>query len=193
MIKDVITRLTDEPIDMEHGAGCMVVHNIEDIDRYLALVRDAATKIHAWIAAQTGDPLDLLRRIKFEPGGFHPILGHPLNIIEQINQTWTFVVALCAARHLLEMHPDVGGYLLAPGAHAAIDLDIMSAEPGLVGAETFAAVTPANNNKLKKDLLKLSARAERHRYIFFMSPGFPGFKRLPQFEQGGIQVWSVDI
>jgi len=30
---------------------------------------------HAWIAAQTGDPLDLLRRMKFEAIGFHPIEG----------------------------------------------------------------------------------------------------------------------
>jgi len=47
---------------MEHGGGCMVVRNIGDVDRYLGRVRDAAGKIHAWIAAQTGDPLDLLRQ-----------------------------------------------------------------------------------------------------------------------------------
>ena len=58
---------------MEHGAGCMVVRNIEDVDRYLGQVRDAAAKIHSWIAAQTGGPLDLLRRMKFETVGFHPI------------------------------------------------------------------------------------------------------------------------
>lgn len=178
---------------MEHGAGYLVVRNIGDVDRYMDQVRGAAGKIQKWMAAQDGDPLDLLRRMKFETGGFHPILGHPLNVIEQINQTWTFVVALCAARHLLDMHPDAGGFKLAPGAHAALDLDIMSEAPGLVGAETFAAVDPANNDKLKKDLLKLAARPERHRYLFFMSPRFPGFKRLPQFEQGGIQVWSVDV
>ena len=178
---------------MEHGAGCIVVRNIEDVDRYLGQVRGAAEKIHAWIAAQTGDPLDLLRRMKFEMVGFHPIQGHALNVVEQINQTWTYVVALAAARHLLEMHPEAGGYVLAPGAHAAIELDIMSKAPGLVGAETFAAVDPRNNNKLETDLLKLAARTEQHRYVFFMSPRFPGFKRLPQWERNGIQVWSVDV
>jgi hypothetical protein len=178
---------------MEHGGGCMVVRNVQDVDRYLGLVRDAAAKIHLWIAAQTGDPLDMLRRMKFETVGFHPIQGHPLNLVEQINQTWTYVVALAAARHLLEMHPDARGYLLAPGADAAIELDIMSQAPGLVGAETFAAVDPRNNKKLMTDLLKLAARTEEHRYLFFMSPRFPGFKRLPQWERGGIQVWSVDV
>lgn len=180
-------------MDWEHGSGCLQVCNTSDIDRYMDQVRDAAARIQKWIAGQDGDTLLLMRRMKFETGGFHPILGHPLNIIEQINQTWTFVVALCAARHLLQMHPEAGGYLLAPGAHAAIELDIMSKEPGLVGAETFAAVNPSNNKKLKTDLLKLAARTERHRYIFFISPRFPGFQRLPQFEQDGIHVWSVDV
>jgi len=39
----------------------------------------------------------------------------------------------------------------------------------------------------------LATRPERHRYVFFMSPLFQGNKRLPQFEQSGVQVWSVDV
>ena len=69
----------------------------------------------------------------------------------------------------------------------------MSEVEGLVGAETFAAVTPRNNNKLSKDLSKLSSRPETNRYVFFMSPRFPGNMRLPQFERNGVQVWSVDF
>jgi hypothetical protein len=69
----------------------------------------------------------------------------------------------------------------------------VSAVDGLVGAATFAAVDPANSDKLAKDLQKLAGRPERHRYIFFMSPTFPGAQRRPQFERGGVQVWSVDV
>lgn len=135
----------------------------------------------------------MLRRMKFEAIGFHPIEDRPLNLVEQINQTWTYAVAIAAARQLLVLHPNVGGLRLAPGAHAALELDIMSEQPGAVGAETFAAVTPRNNGKLEADLTKLTSRIERHRYVFFMSPAFPGSNRLPQFERNGIQVWSVDI
>jgi hypothetical protein len=170
----------------------MLIRNVEDINRYLGQVRKAATDAHAWIAAQKGEPLDFLRRMKFETIGFHPIEGHALNLVEQINQTWSYVVALSAARQLLELHPDIGGYRLAPGAHASIPLDIMSETEGLVGAETFAAVEPRNNCKLEKDLTKMAARPEQHRYVFFMSPRFPGSKRLVQFERDGVQVWSVD-
>ena len=171
----------------------LTVRSLADIERHLLLVREAAAHAQAWVAKQTGDPLDLLRRMKFEPVGRHPIDGRPLNLVEQLNQTWTFAVALAAARQLLTLHPEAGGYRLAPGAHASIPLDIMSEAEGLVGAETFAAVDPANNRKLAGDLTKMAARPEVHRYVFFMSPRFPGAQRLMRFERDGVQVWSVDV
>jgi hypothetical protein len=175
-------------------AGCyMLVRNVEDIYRYLGKIRNAAADVHTWIAAQTGDPIDLLRKMKFDEIGFHPIEGRALNLVEQINQTWTYPVALAAASQLLELHPEAGGYRLAPGANASMPLDIMSEAGGLVGAEVFACVDPRNNRKLDKDLKKMSARPEQHRYIFFMSPLFPGARRLTQFERDGVQVWSVDV
>ena len=178
---------------MVKRAGILIVRTVEDADCLMARIRASAARIHDWIAAQTGDPLDMLRRMKFETVGFHPIEGHPLNLVEQINQTWTFAVALAAARQLLLLHPDAGGFHLAPGANAALALDIMSQVEGLVGAETFAAVDPRNNRKLEADIAKLAGRPEEHRYVFFMSPRFLGNERRPQFERGGVQVWSVDI
>jgi hypothetical protein len=136
----------------------LTVQTTEDVDRHLALVAQAAAGVRAWVAAQTGDPLNMLRRMKFDPIGWHPIEGHALNLVEQINQTWTYTVALAAARQLLTLHPEAGGYRLAPGAHAAQPLDIMSEAGGLVGAETFASVRPANNRKLANDLDKLAGR-----------------------------------
>jgi hypothetical protein len=171
----------------------MLVHTIEDVDRYLAQIRKSAISAQDWIRAQTCGPFDLLRRMKFDPVGFHPIEDRTLNIIEQINQTWTYAVALEAARELLHLHPDSGGYQLEPGAYGSIPLDVMSLEPGLVGAETFATVDHRNNRKLEKDLKKMAARRERHRYVFFMAPGFPKTERLVQFERDSVEVWSVEV
>jgi hypothetical protein len=135
----------------------------------------------------------MLKRMKFEAIGFHPIEDRSLNVVEQINQTWTYAVAATAARQLLELHPDAGGFYLAPGADAALDLDIMSKVQGLVGAETFATVDPKNNRKLFFDLEKLSKRPERFRYVFFMSPVYPSSARQPALERDGVQVWSLDF
>lgn len=173
--------------------GCLQVHGVDDVDRYLGKVVQAAAKVHACIRGQNGDPLDLLRKMKFDEIGCHPIDGHALNFIEQVNQTWTYIAALVAARCLLDLHPDARGFRLAPGADAVTALDIMSEAIGLVGAETFAAVDPTNNRKLDNDLKKLATRPERHRYVFFMSPRYPGTGRISKLERDGVQVWSVDL
>lgn len=171
----------------------VVIRTVSEADQLMAVVRASAARTQEWIAAQSGDPLELLRRMKFDPVGFHPIENRPLNLIEQINQTWTFAVAVTATRLLLRLHPNVSGFRLAPGAHASLELDIMSQDPGYIGAETFAAVNPRNNRKLTADIDKLAGRIERYRYVFFMSPLFPGNQRRTQFERSGVEVWSVDF
>ncbi len=135
--------------------------------------------------------MKMLRAIKFDPVGFHPLAGHALNVIEQFKQTATYLVALEATRLLFDLHPEEPGYVIAPGAHMSHLLDIMSINEGQVGAETFAAVNPRNNNKLKKDLMKLATRTERIRYVFFTSPLYPEKARRIELETNGIQVWSL--
>lgn len=176
------------------GAGKtlgLYVGTADDADRLIATISSSAKRARDWIAEQSGDPLDMLKRMKFDAIGFHPVEERALNFVEQINQTWTYFVAASAAKQLLELHPDVGGFRLAPGAHAALALDIMSVEPGIVGAETFAAVDPRNNRKLSLDLKKMAARSERHRYVFFMSPFYPRAGRHAKLERDGVEVWSL--
>ena len=156
-------------------------------------MRASAGRLQNWIASFAGYGIGLLRALKFDLVGFHPMAGHALNAIEQVNQVWKYLSALSEVRLLFELHSDAGGFSIAPGAQAAQPLDVMSEAEGLVGAETFAAVDPKNNRKLFKDLVKLADQAEQHRYAFFASPLFPGTTRLPQLERGGAQVWSVDV
>lgn len=174
-------------------SGPLRVSSVAEADALMDKIRATAASVQDWIAEQSRDPLDMLRRMKFDFVGFHPIEGHALNVLEQINQTWSYCVALAAARQLLLLHADAGGFNPAPGAHACQALDIMKVVDGFLGAETLAAVTPRNNGKLDADLLKLSTRHEKHRYVFFMSHLFQGNKRLFQFEQPDVQVWSVDV
>ena len=172
----------------------LTVQTTADIDRYLDQIRASAARFQAWVKSHDGEPLEMLRLMKFHKVGFHPIEDRPLNVIEQVNQTWTFAVALVATRTLLELHPDVGGFMVAPGAHMSIPLDIMSCRAGLVGAETFAAVDPRNNAKLAGDLRKLGALAETpHRYVFFSSPKYPLTQHRAELDREGVQVWSVKV
>ena len=74
VVMDVITRLSGTTHPMEHGAGCVQVCNTSNIDCDMDQVRDAAAKIQKWISGQNGDPLDLMRCVKFETEGFHRIV-----------------------------------------------------------------------------------------------------------------------
>ncbi|CAN7653518.1 hypothetical protein [Rhizobium sp. LjRoot254] len=171
----------------------LTLRTLEQADALMLRLEASAKRTAEWVSAFRGKPLDMVWNMKFHPIGFHPVTHHALNVIEQVNQTWTYVVAVLATRKLLELHPEAGAFHLAPGAHASQPLDVMSEVEGLVGAETFAAVRPENNRKLAKDLEKLATRPEQHRYVFFMSPKHPGTARLPKLERGGVQVWSVDL
>lgn len=131
-----------------------------------------------------------LWRMKFEPLGCDPIDGKSrLNLIEQLNQSYTYVATGLAIRQLFGLHPECAPYRLNLGTASGSDIE--SADPGDVAAEVFAAVTPSNNQKLKKDIAKVGASAATHRYVFFMSPGFePG--RQEQLETGAsVQVWAL--
>jgi hypothetical protein len=173
--------------------GVLLVRNAAEADELAGQVRASATKLQSWIASFGGDGIGLLRALKFDQVGVHPLDGNALNAIEQVNQIWTYFAELSAVRVLFKLHPDAGSFSIAPGAHAAQPLDVMSEVEGLVGAETFAAVDPRNNRRLAKDLEKLAQRPELNRYVFFASPMFPGTTRRPQLERGGVQVWSVDV
>jgi hypothetical protein len=94
----------------EAPLGYLLIRKLGDVDRHLAAIRGAAARSQEWIGAQTGDPLELLRQLKFSAVGRHPIEDRSINFIEQVNQTWTYVVALRAAAQLMALHPDAGGF-----------------------------------------------------------------------------------
>src|SRR6516164_4402782 len=167
---------TTEALD----ASYLSIRSRADVEHYFAKIRVTAKRLQEWMRRQIDlDPIELMQQIKFYSHGYHPIdHGRRLNVIEQVNQTWTFICALTAAGLLLDLHPDAHGYRLAPDANTSLELDIMSENSRLVGTKVFAVVDPQNNKKLLNDLIKMRGRSERHRYVFFMSPKFQTTQRL---------------
>jgi hypothetical protein len=111
------------------------------------------------------DGLGFLRRAKFMKSGCDPLASdRPLNLIEQINQSFTYLVSIRAAEYLLERYPENAPFTLNLGAIAGPD--IISAD-GSIAAETFAATSPESNKKVRKDIEKVTATGAAKKYVFF--------------------------
>lgn len=125
----------------------------------------ATRALEELVAEETG--IHALYRLKFEPAGFDPLdEGRSLNLIEQINQSFTILVSLRAVELLLHAHPAAAPYRLNLGARSGWDIE---SHDGSVVAETFAAVSPNNNYKLTKDVAKLAGARALYRYVIYSS------------------------
>jgi hypothetical protein len=156
-----------------------------------AKVMAAATEAADYIRSTTGHGIELLRSLKFEQRGRHPLEPRPLNVIEQVNQTFTCLVTLKAVELLFEWHPQLTKIKLNVGTKAGSDIESLDTT---FAAEVFAAVDPKNNRKLKRDVEKVAKRVDaQHRYVFFHSPLIPEGLVQGAGETVGVQVWSVAI
>jgi hypothetical protein len=111
------------------------------------------------------ESLDVLRAIKFRRIGFDPLdPERPLNLVEKVHQTFTYLVSLRGVEYLLLHHPEHAPFRLNLGTLPGSD--IISAD-GVVAAEVFAAVTPQNNNKLASDIARMRSSWAACRYVFY--------------------------
>jgi hypothetical protein len=174
------------------GGAMTEVHTVADADAMRVRIAANAVLTADWFAAHKRNPMELLRAMRFDLIGHDPLTGAPLNVVEQINQTFTILVTLRAVEELLiKLHPEIrSGYRLALGTSSGRDIE--SVEKDLVAAEVFSATRPTSNQKLKKDIARLLPDPARHRYVFFACPNF-AVGRHPNLESDpGIQVYAVE-
>ncbi len=121
------------------------------------------------------DPLILLRKLKFDQEGCDPLNPkRDLNLIEQLNQIFTYWATFEAAGYLWKKH-EVTSLTFHLGTTAGWDIE--TADNGGIAAEVFSAVTPQNNSKLRKDVAKVSRAGVKHKYVFYSCPGYtPGIQ-----------------
>jgi hypothetical protein len=167
-----------------------IVRTVEEAKIMHAQLTANAARTAAWLRGFDGDPMALLTALRFETCGHDPLTGEPLNVVEQLNQTFTILVTLRAIERLLELHPEAGGFRLALGTSSGRDIE--SVVPDVVAAEVFSATSPTSNQKLKKDIARLKLDRARHRYVFFASPGYAVGRQEMLETEPGIQVHAVE-
>jgi hypothetical protein len=160
-----------------------ILDNAEQIQHLRARVRDsvdrAATAMRELLKDQPS--MIALASMKFEERGFHPVEGRRLNLIEQVNQTFTYLVSLAAAEDILVRHPGSAPIHLNLGTSAGYDL--VSPSENVV-AEVFAAVRRTNNRKLVKDVIRVDRSEAKHKYVFFYCLGeTPCISHLERFPE----------
>ena len=121
------------------------------------------------LLVEQNDALRVLEAVKFDRIGRDPLdPTRPLNLIEQVNQTFTALVSVRAVEYLFDHHPEAAPFRVNLGTAAGSDIESLE---GSVVAEVFSATHPASNQKLKKDIAKVGAVSAKHRYVFFHCPG----------------------
>ena len=134
----------------------ITLNTIKEIDGYMDDLRTSAEEVELKLAQvlEHADPLDLLYRIKFEGIGCDPFDSRrSLNLVEQINQTFTYLASFKAAKMLFLWHQGLTSLRLNLGTQSGTDIE--SDCDGGISAEVFAAVAPSSNDKLRKDINKL--------------------------------------
>ena len=167
------------------------IRTVDDVEELAVAVTQSAERALAQLEkrAASKQGLQALWSMKFSPIGCDPLNAEmPLNLIEQINQTFTYLASAKAAKQLLALHPGLAPFAVNLGTSPGSDIESAC---GSLAAEVFAAVNTSNNRKLVKDRAKVSRTNARFKYVFFMYPGYdPG--RQPKSErEPGVEVWSV--
>lgn len=178
----------------ENGQACMktrVIHTLEEADALNAALSTSAGRALEQLGRQLQEnsSLHVLASIKFRPIGRDPLdADRPLNLIEQVNQTFTYLASIRAVKKLMELHPDLAPFTLNLGTASGSDIESCC---GALAAEVFAAVNTSNNRKLASDLKKVSQTSARYKYVFFMCPDIGPGPQPRLGRQWGVEVWSV--
>src|SRR5438034_8800186 len=100
-----------------------VIRSANDVETLHGQVRRAAERTVAWLRGFTGSPLELLTEMRFQTVGHDPLTGKALNVIEQLNQTFTILASLRAVERLIQMHPEANGFRLALATSSGRDIE----------------------------------------------------------------------
>lgn len=131
------------------------------------------------------DAISVLYDLKFRRVGRDPLDSRrPLNLIKQLNQTFTYLVTLGGARIVLKKH----GRPLELSLGTSPGYDIASAD-GTIAAEAFAATRPDSNDKLRKDRSKVEKAAAQHQYVFYHCPS----RKNVASRDGAVRVLRVNL
>lgn len=171
----------------------VILNNVSEIEGHIEDITHSAEQAQLRITEMSEEThaMGFMERLKFEKMGYDPLnSSRGLNFIEQLNQTFTYLASMKAAEFLFEEHPEISSITLNLGTASGSDIE--SRDCGGIAAEVFAATKPSSNNKLNKDIKKVSDTDAKHKYSFFMCPDVePG--EYASKSSKDVMVWSLGL
>lgn len=166
------------------------VSNIEELEQFEQKLYESMDKALLQISSEinSNSSQTLFSKMKFGGIGFDPLNSdRKLNVIEQINQSFTYLASFYALEVLFIEYPELAPFRLNLGTAPGSDIE---SECGELAAEVFAAVVPTSNQKLKKDINKVLQSDAKLKFVFFMCPNFK-LGRQFQLEKDNVIVWAL--
>ncbi len=169
----------------------IILTSILDIHVHIEDIAHSAEQAQLRITemSENTHAMNFMERLKFEKMGYDPLNSNrDLNFIEQLNQTFTYLASMKAAEFLFNQHPEISSLTLNLGTASGSDIE--SSDCGGIAAEVFAATKPSSNNKLNKDIQKVSETDAKYKYSFFMCPDIDPGEYVSKSSPDVI-VWSL--
>ena len=166
------------------------VNDVNDLEQLEQKIYESMDKTLSQISSEidANTSQALFAKMKFGGIGFDPLNSNrELNIIEQINQSFTYLASFYALEVLFTECSELAPFRLNLGTAPGSDIE---SECGELAAEVFASVTPTNNQKLRKDIDKVLETEARLKFVFFICPNFE-LGRQPQLERSDVVVWAL--
>lgn len=172
---------------------------ISTVDQAEAIELKVAESAHQVLRSfQSGataeESLSMLWALKAGSSGLDPIdITRPLNFIEQLNQSFTYLATARAAKWLLEHHPEHGPFSVNLGTSSGPDI-ACKADPKRLHGEVFAAANVTNNRKLTRDIAYLKKFGASMQYAFFMAPAHEDGRRQDleaKFASDGVRIVAL--
>ena len=167
-----------------------IVNNIKELGQLEKKLYESMDETLSQISSEIGlnSSQTLFSKMKFGGIGFDPLDSkRKLNIVEQINQSFTYLASFYALEILFIEYPELAPFRLNLGTAPGSDIE---SECGELAAEVFAAVAPTSNQKLKKDINKVLETNAKLKFVFFMCPNFE-LRRQLKFERDDVVVWAL--
>lgn len=164
------------------------VSNVKELEQLEQKLYESMDKTLSQINSEIASNYSqtLFTKMKFGDIGFdHLNSNRELNVIEQINQSFTYLALFYALEVLFTEYPELAPFRLNLGTAPGSDIE---SECSGLAAEVFASVTPTNNQK--KDINKVLATDAKLKFVFFMCPNFE-LGRQPKLEIDDVIIWAL--